>query len=862
MRFIVFLILGIFVFQLVIAASSEVVNINFEVKDENGNPLPDTLIIIQGITNTGFSESKLTDSGGKASFTLNKNELFIYIVYKLSYKEQTGSFFTSGDKNIQITLQKLPDDQWFFYLLNNGEIEFSFKSLDDNTNYETGDYIKEILKIRNVAERNIKLVEDKSTFQTIDGQTMNALRAWGKFLDLSNDLPGLEEITLKRRGWIEATLSDGLVKICMSNLIVIYGGNTIELSGEEFLCVEEGRQYNKVPEWILKNKYRFKIDYFYEISGIEKQINFTSQEFFIDNIDWKPEIASLPETDLAIDEEWLYNIQLKEYDESFSNLLDMINYKLIEAPDGMTVDKDEGIIRWTPVQNGNYNVVVRAYHEYFENDPEKITYVDQEFVLEVGGELNNPPIITSTPVTSVNESANYSYQVVATDADNDALTYSITENLGWLSISSSGLITGTAPSVNSDTNYAVTVQVSDGIATTTQNYVLTVVDVPEPNNPPVANNQSITTNQDTPMTITLSATDVDGDSFTFSLLTTPSNGVLSGFNSTTGQVTYTPNTSFTGSDNFTFKANDGIADSNNATISIAVNPVIPTNNPPIITSMPITEINESEAYSYQVTATDSDNDTLAYSFSGPSWLTMDSATGLLSGTAPSVTADTNFNITITVSDGADTATQTYMLNVLDVISSPTNNPPVITSMPVTEVNENRGYLYQVTATDEDGDTLTYSLTQAPNWLSINSNTGLITGTAPEVDLDTNYDVTIEVSDGNDSVTQNYFIVVKEIPSLESKTKNKGMMVLPADEFYEQKYLEQFNAPKIAIYNIPATNVSIVSSSKNKLETTEKTLTKSIMPILIILNLTISIILTIKLTRKNIIGGNLEGRYFV
>ncbi len=180
------------------------------------------------------------------------------------------------------------------------------------------------------------------------------------------------------------------------------------------------------------------------------------------------------------------------------------------------------------------------------------------------------------------------------------------------------------------------------------------------------------------------------------------------------------------------------------------------NNPPEITSVPITDVNENEFYSYQVVATDSDGDTLTYSLTvAPNWLPIDSV--LITGTAPEVDEDTDFSVSIVVSDGTDTDTQSYVLTVGFV-----NNPPEITSVPITEVNEDALYEYRVVAVDLDDDALTYSLTVAPNWLSIDS--GLITGTAPEVDEDTDFSVSVVVSDGTDTDTQSYVLTVKYVPN--------------------------------------------------------------------------------------------------
>ncbi|MHA2032267.1 MAG: 6-bladed beta-propeller, partial [Candidatus Kariarchaeaceae archaeon] len=106
------------------------------------------------------------------------------------------------------------------------------------------------------------------------------------------------------------------------------------------------------------------------------------------------------------------------------------------------------------------------------------------------------------------------------------------------------------------------------------NYIKTV-DFPslgDPiNNSPIAADESYSTGEDIPLPITLSASDADGDSLTYSVVVDPTNGVLSG---TAPNLTYTPNSNYIGEDSFTFTANDGAEDSNIATISITVNPVI------------------------------------------------------------------------------------------------------------------------------------------------------------------------------------------------------------------------------------------------------------------------------------------------
>ncbi|HEY2090520.1 MAG TPA: Ig-like domain-containing protein, partial [Thermoanaerobaculia bacterium] len=104
--------------------------------------------------------------------------------------------------------------------------------------------------------------------------------------------------------------------------------------------------------------------------------------------------------------------------------------------------------------------------------------------------------------------------------------------------------------------------------------------LPVCNTPPVANNTAAATNEDNPVTVTMTATDADGDSLTFTIVTPPAHGTLGSIFNTTptsAQVTYTPNANYNGSDSFTFQADDGKGGTSIGTVTITINPV---NDPP------------------------------------------------------------------------------------------------------------------------------------------------------------------------------------------------------------------------------------------------------------------------------------------
>jgi hypothetical protein len=369
----------------------ETANVNFEIKDSSGNPLKNTLIIIQGISNTDFNQNLLTDINGKTSIALNKNEIFAYAIYKLAYEEKTGNFFTNSDKNIQITLNKVPKDKWYFYYENNGEIELKFKSLDSDTNYYSGDSVNEVLDIKNVAGKNIDLVKEKTSIETVDSLTLKRLRWWGDLRPQNV----LVDLTLKKDGWLKATIQNDALEVCAGNAIGTYKGQAFDVSGSEFICKDD-KGSNIIPDWILKNNYKFKLGVAYKIDGNEKNLDLLTQDFFIDNVEWKPEISSHPIKNIFADKQWLYNITPK-YPNNF------VYYKLEKAPNRMSIDNKGGTLTWSPVKFGYYDVIVRAYYPYFDNDDTNITYTDQKFTLSVYNEEGCMPKPRNKPRNKYSE---------------------------------------------------------------------------------------------------------------------------------------------------------------------------------------------------------------------------------------------------------------------------------------------------------------------------------------------------------------------------------------------------------------------------------------------------------------------------
>ena len=265
-----------------------------------------------------------------------------------------------------------------------------------------------------------------------------------------------------------------------------------------------------------------------------------------------------------------------------------------------------------------------------------------------------------------------------------------------------------------------------------------------PNTALTATTQSITTQEDTAQTLTLAGSNIDDtdDTLSYTISAHPSHGALDG---TAPDLTYTPETDYTGADSFTFTVNDGTVDSATATVFITVTAV---NDAPTISGTPATSAAEDANYSFTPTGADVDaGDTLSYAITNkPAWASFDTGTGALTGTPANADVGTTTGIIITVTDGNSIpiALATFAIEV-----SNTNDAPTITGTPATTVAEDANYSFTPTGADVDaGDTLSYAITNKPTWASFDTGTGALTGTPTNADVGTTTGIIITVTDGN------------------------------------------------------------------------------------------------------------------
>ena len=200
---------------------------------------------------------------------------------------------------------------------------------------------------------------------------------------------------------------------------------------------------------------------------------------------------------------------------------------------------------------------------------------------------NQAPVATDQSVTTP-EDTPVDITLTATDADNDPLSFFVVTGPAHGTLSPSFRYTP-APNYNGPDSF--TFHAYDGqdfSNTATVSIIVTPV-----NDPPVAHNQQRSTPRDTPVTITLTGDDVDGDPLTFNPGTGPSHGTLNG---TSPTFTYTPAPGYVGPDSFTFTAFDGLVSSAAATVTITVDPSTVACG--VLTSGSITAAGEIDRYSF------------------------------------------------------------------------------------------------------------------------------------------------------------------------------------------------------------------------------------------------------------------------
>ncbi|WP_221793380.1 tandem-95 repeat protein [Oceanobacter mangrovi] len=355
-------------------------------------------------------------------------------------------------------------------------------------------------------------------------------------------------------------------------------------------------------------------------------------------------------------------------DSDIDGILDVSQVTIIADPTHGTVavDTTSGEITYSPTADYNGS----DSFTYVVKDNEDATSNIATVSLTITS-VNDAPVANDDSVTLM-EDATLNINALGNDTDVDGsldittveITTEPTE--GSATVNSDGSIAYT-PAADFNGSDSLSYRVMDDLGewSNTATVTLTITAV---NDAPLANDDSATTDEDTAVTIDVAAndSDIDGSLDLTSVLLI--SNVLHGnlIDNGDGTLSYTPDQDFYGSDTFVYQISDNeAAASESATVTITVNPV---NDAPVISGTPASSVLEGATFSFTPTVTDVDSNTttLVFSLSGqPDWMTIDSATGAVTGTPPVGSEGDYSNISILVNDGGDTFTvATFSLSVI------------------------------------------------------------------------------------------------------------------------------------------------------------------------------------------------------
>lgn len=302
---------------------------------------------------------------------------------------------------------------------------------------------------------------------------------------------------------------------------------------------------------------------------------------------------------------------------------------------------------------------------YSSSSPEVSGSVSSSVNVEV---VNNPPAINPISSQVATPLQELTFIVAANDPDPSAvISYSLAPGApaGASINSATGEFSWTPTEAQGGSTYAVNIVASDQFGATDNIAVSITVNTLD--NPPVLNNDSILMDEDTTITFNPLDNDVEDNSFDLAslvIVTEPGSGLLQ-VDTSTGEMTYTPNQNYNGSDLAQYQIKDDAGNlSNIADINFSINSV---NDLPVITSNPILTVVESQTYLYDIEATDVDGQPLQISaISLAGWLQLigNQVTGV-----PTQADLGSHDVIVEVSDGIDKVQQNFTITVVSANSN-------------------------------------------------------------------------------------------------------------------------------------------------------------------------------------------------
>jgi PKD repeat protein len=289
--------------------------------------------------------------------------------------------------------------------------------------------------------------------------------------------------------------------------------------------------------------------------------------------------------------------------QGFDNDSGTLTYEILESSQEVSIeiiDAQRGTIKIIPGENinGEFQFSFQVSDGLANSEPATVNLL----VLP-----ENDPPVGSTGSIHLDEDTPKIFQISGLDIEDDPLSYAIhiEPELGTLSLNEQSGECHYTPPTDESGQFSFMFTTSDGQLTSEPAMFTLIID--PVNDPPVAQNDTIETLEDTLIEITLQAEDIDSSIEAFSIMEFP-DGNLELVDPSTGLCQYTPLTNVFGPDVFSFTASDAESTSQPGFITINITPV---NDPPVAVSMSITA-NEDQVRTITLDTSDPDGDSITF----------------------------------------------------------------------------------------------------------------------------------------------------------------------------------------------------------------------------------------------------------
>lgn len=383
---------------------------------------------------------------------------------------------------------------------------------------------------------------------------------------------------------------------------------------------------------------------------------------------------------------------------------DTLTFSMSNHPEGATLSGSNFLWEVDFNHAGTHHITFTVQDQYGGTDTQTATFIVKDINRRTLFSLGNQSVNVEAPLT-------IDLSLYTSDPDGDPLSYTV-----FNSPSGSALSANTftwTPSSADIGDHTLTFTADDGKQDGSFSRTITIT-VAAPNHPPTfANIDNPTITEGQQLSLTLNATDPDGDTLTYSTSNNPSGSSLSG-----ATFTWTPSTTQAGSYTPTFTASDGKGGTASQTMTITVTNL---NQAPTLSSITSIVGTEGNPLTIALSGSDPDGDALNYSMNNsPSG---SSLSGNTFSWTPSSGQAGSYSVTFTTTDPSGaTASQTATITVQTATAPAVNNAPSLSSTGEKSVTEGSALSFILSGSDPDGDILTYSMINGPSGSSLSGNT--------------------------------------------------------------------------------------------------------------------------------------------